>query len=94
MTDIDKMTVEEIQAKLRPDQQQAMACIGELFREIIEAKEPIALACFYIGEKDLLGDHPIYWITNLKDESTGKIIEHAYARFVKTGRIHPTTEKP
>jgi hypothetical protein len=93
VADIDhewwKKTPAELDAILRDDQKAAFACAAELMNEAMKAESPIAVGVFWLGEKDLLGDVPVMFATNLKRDGVARMIDHAYRRFVKVGRINP-----
>ena len=65
--------------------------VTELLNEVMAAEHPIAAAVMWVGEKDLLKEVPVFFATNLKGDGIAKIIDHAYRRLVKTGRIKAPT---
>jgi hypothetical protein len=79
---------------LREDQKAAFACAADMLNEVVKTEHHMAVATMWAGEKDLLGNVPIFFNTNLKGDGVARIIDHAYRRLVKVGRIKPTTDEP
>lgn len=68
---------------LREDQKSAMRCLGQLIAEIKASPERLAMGVFWVGEKDLLGDVQITWLSNMNRGGIEKIVRHAYQRICK-----------
>lgn len=88
MADENQITFESVMAELadlRDDQKEIMSVLGDLIREIKECPERLALAVVWLGEKDLLEDRPINWITNLKRSNFRTLIRHTYGRLFPAG---------
>ena len=87
-----KLPPDQLEANMRDDQKAAFACAFELMNEAMKAESPIAVGVFWLGEKNLLGDVPVMFATNLKQDGVARMLDHAYRRFVKTGRIKPQND--
>ncbi len=67
-----------------------MRCLGQLIAEVKAAPEPLAFAVFWVGEKDLLEDVQINWISNLKRGGIENIIRHSFQRICEGKSAEPS----
>ena len=78
--DIEGATFTEQFEALRPDQQRAMACLGQLIDEIMASEKQVIFGALYVGRPDLLQDRQVIWYGNVTDEEWLDLLKHAIGR--------------
>lgn len=82
--------IRKLNKDLNKEERQALGVLVEGFRMVRELKTDFGLFLFVLGNKDMLEERPVHYISSIKDEGAVMMLEYAAKRIKNKlkGRKH------